>query len=63
MNDEHAIIDADFATFRLIQGRKVCQLVMEVAIERTQEVLDKLGMPVTGEGCPVAIARLQVPKE
>lgn len=51
-------IEADFATWRPVQGRKVLQLVFEVPIEKTQHVLDMLGIPQPGESKWCAIALL-----
>lgn len=52
-------IEADFATWRPVQGRKVLQLVFEVPIEQTQHVLDMLGIPQSGGSKWCAIALLQ----
>lgn len=52
-------IEADFATWRPVQGRKVLQLVFEVPLENTQHVLDMLGIPQPGESKWCAIALLQ----
>jgi hypothetical protein len=54
-------IEADFATWRPVQGRKVLQLVFEVPIEQTQHVLDMLGIPQPGASKWCAIA-LMAPK-
>lgn len=51
-------IEADFATWRPVQGRKILQLVFEVPIERTQHVLDMLGIPQPGASKWCAIALL-----
>jgi hypothetical protein len=57
---EHCIIKADFASFRPVQGRKVLQLVLEVAIEEGDDALKKLGgMPRPGESRWCAIALLE----
>jgi hypothetical protein len=52
-------IEADFATWRPVQGRKVLQLVFEVPLENTQHVLDMLGIPQPGESkwCAIALLR------
>lgn len=58
-----AVISGDFCTFRHVQGRKVLQIVIEVPAEAAGSVFAKLGMPGSGEGIPVAVARLQTPSE
>lgn len=54
-----AAISGDFATYKHIQGRKVLQLVIEVPAEMASAVFAALGTPGSGEGIPVALARLQ----
>ncbi len=54
-------IEADFATWRPVQGRKVLQLIFEVPIEQTQNVLDMLGIPQPGESKWCAIALMNNP--
>ena len=58
MEDARAI-QADFATWRPIQGRKVLQLIFEVPIEQTEQVLTVLGVPQTGESkwCGIALLK------
>lgn len=54
-----AAIKATFADFRIVKGRKVAQLVLEVPIEQADAALDVLGgipMPDRDRWC--AIARL-----
>lgn len=58
-----AAISGDFCTFRHVQGRKVLQIVIEVPAEAAGAVFAKLGMPGSGEGIPVAVARLHSPAE
>lgn len=53
-------IDADFTSFRHVQGRKVIQLTFEVPIERTAEVFNMLGSPRSGESLWCAIAPLNL---
>lgn len=53
-----AVITGDFCTFRHVQGRKVLQIVIEVPAEAAGSVFARLGMPGSGEGIPVAVARL-----
>lgn len=58
MSDD-CIISADFASWRTIQGRRVLQLVMEIPIERGEDALRKLGLPMPGESKWCAIALLE----
>lgn len=58
-----AVISGEFCTFRHVQGRKVLQIVIEVPAEAAGAVFGRLGMPGSGEGIPVAVARLQTPSE
>jgi hypothetical protein len=53
-----AAIQGDFCTFRHVQGRKVLQIIIEVPAEAAGTVFATLGMPGSGEGVPVALARL-----
>lgn len=61
---QFAGIEADFATWRPVQGRKVLQLVFEVPIENTQLVLDTLGIPQTGQSkwCAIALLNQKAPE-
>jgi hypothetical protein len=43
MSDQPAAIKAAFSDFRLIRGRKVCQIVLEVPIEEADAALNVLG--------------------
>ena len=58
-----AVISGDFSTFRHVQGRRVLQIVIEVPAEAAGSVFAKLGIPGSGEGIPVAVARLQTASE
>lgn len=53
-----AAIMGDFASYRPVLGRKVLQVVIEVAIERQAEVFAALGYPTGGGSIPVAVTRL-----
>lgn len=55
---EPCVIRGDFTNFKLVQGRKVAQLVVEIPIEEAQAALTKLGMPIPGESRWVAVALL-----
>lgn len=56
---EPCVIRADYANWRPVSGRKILQLILEVPIEQTQDVMLKLGVPVPGESKWVAVALLQ----
>jgi hypothetical protein len=55
-----AATQGTFADFRLIKGRKVCQIVIEVPIEQADQALAALGgLPQPATEAWVAIARLE----
>jgi hypothetical protein len=56
---EPRVIQADYANWRTVAGRKVLQLVFEVPIEQTADVMEKLGVPMPGESKWCAIALLE----
>lgn len=56
---EPRVIRADYANWRPVAGRKVLQLVLEVPIEQTADVMEKLGVPMPGESKWVAVALLE----
>jgi len=56
---EACIIKADYFNWRPVAGRKVLQLILEVPIEQTADVMKKLGVPMPGESKWVAVALLQ----
>jgi hypothetical protein len=54
-----AVTQGTFADFRLIKGRKVCQIVIEVPIEQADQALAALGgIPQPQSDHWVAVARL-----
>lgn len=57
---EHRVIQADYSNWRTVAGRKVLQLVFEVPIEQTSDVMEKLGVPMPGENKWCAIALLDI---
>lgn len=61
---DRCILQADFSSFRPVSGRRVLQLVFEVAIENGEEALKMLGMPIPGEHrwCAIALLDLSKPK-
>jgi predicted metalloenzyme YecM len=55
-----AVTQGTFADFRLIKGRKVCQIVIEVPIEQADQALSALGgLPQPATEAWVALARLE----
>lgn len=56
---EPRVIRADYANWRPVAGRKVLQLVFEVPIEQTEDVMAKLGVPMPGESRWCAVALLE----
>lgn len=54
-----AAIRATYSDWRPVKSRKVLQLVMEVPIEQTEQVLQTLGAPMPDREMWVAIARLR----
>lgn len=56
-------IQADYVNWRPVNGRKVLQLVFEVPLESTHDVLTKLGTPTPGESKWVAIALLDLKRK
>lgn len=55
---EPRVIRADYSNWRPVAGRKVLQLILEVPIEQTADVMKKLGFPLPGESKWVAVALL-----
>lgn len=55
---EPRVIRADYSNWRPVAGRKVLQLILEVPIEQTADVMEKLGFPLPGESKWVAVALL-----
>lgn len=55
-----AVTQGCFSDFRLIKGRKVCQIVVEVPIEQADQALAALGgLPQPAAETWVALARLE----
>jgi hypothetical protein len=55
-----SVAQGTFADFRLIKGRKVCQIVIEVPIEQADQALAALGgLPQPATEAWVALARLE----
>jgi len=57
---DQRVIQADYSNWRTVAGRKVLQLVFEVPIEQTADVMEKLGVPMPGENKWCAIALLDI---
>jgi hypothetical protein len=59
MTDQPAAIQATFSDFRLVKGRKVAQLVLEIPLEQADAALSTLGgIPQPHSERWVALARL-----
>jgi hypothetical protein len=57
---DQAVTQGCFSDFRLIKGRKVCQIVIEVPIEQADQALSALGgLPQPATEAWVALARLE----
>lgn len=56
---EPRVIRADYSNWRPVAGRKVLQLILEVPIEQTADVMAKLGVPMPGESKWCAVALLE----
>lgn len=54
-----AIIRATYSDLRLIKGRKVCQIVLEIPQEQAEAFVAAFGMPVSAESKWVAVALLR----
>lgn len=55
-----AVIQATFADWRTVKGRKQLQLIFEVPLERQKEVLNTLGAPSAADPAWCAIAVLNM---
>ena len=54
-----AAFQATYADWRLVKGRKVCQIILEVPLEAANSVLDVLGgMPDPAQSLWLGVARL-----
>lgn len=60
---EAAAFAATFTDFRLIKGRKVCQVHLELPIERAEEFVRAFGIPDPSKETWVGIARLNAEPE
>jgi hypothetical protein len=57
MTDE-AIIEAEYVEWKMVKTRSSLQLIFEVPLERQEQVMRALGVPMPNVSSPVAIARL-----
>lgn len=60
MSDD-CVIEGDYADFKIVRTRQVCQIVVEVPIEKAGEVSRLLGFPLPGTNTRCAIVRLNLP--
>ena len=58
---EPRAIAGDYADFKLIKTRQVCQIVVEVPLEDAEKVTRLLGFPRPGAGTRCAIALIDIP--
>lgn len=56
MSDPLAI-QGNYADFKLVKTRSVAQIIVEVPIERAEQVVKMLGLPVPAKEIPVVVAR------
>ena len=59
MADRLATLHGTYADFKLVKTRSVVQVIIEIPIERSDEVHDVLGLPHPSEEKWVALARLR----
>lgn len=55
----NAIMHASYSDLKLIKSRSVCQIVLEIPIERAAAAVEMFGVPIPGQEIAVAVARLQ----
>lgn len=53
-----AAIQGNYADFKLVKTRSVCQLVIEIPIERAEQAIKAFGIPQPGSEIAVAVAKL-----
>ena len=63
MSNARRAIEARYADWRPVKGRKVLQVILEVPLERQGEVLQMLGAPLPDRDIQVAIALLSDQKD
>jgi hypothetical protein len=60
MSDK-AVAQGTYSDFKIIRGRKVAQIVVEIPIEQAQAFIHAFGIPNAAQETWVALARLQIP--
>ncbi len=60
MTEQIPLIQGTFSDFKTVKTRKVLQVIIEVPLEKTSDVIKILGSPQPHAETPVAIARLKV---
>jgi hypothetical protein len=60
--DNAAAFKATFHNTKLVMGRSVLQIILEVPIEQQKQVYDALGYPNPANTTWVGVARLQEPE-
>jgi hypothetical protein len=58
---DSALIDGNYADFKLVKTRSVCQLIIEIPIEKAEAAISAFGMPIPGSEIRVVVARLVDP--
>ena len=59
---DHAAIQGTFADLKSVKTRSVVQMVIEIPIERAEQVIKAFGFPQPGAEIAVAVARLDPEK-
>jgi hypothetical protein len=63
MTDTASAFEATFSDFKIVKGRKVAQVVLEVPLESADRALNVLGgVPRPDAECWVGVARIQSPQ-
>lgn len=57
----NAVVAGTYSDLKLIRTRSTVQMIIEMPIERAEELVQKFGIPQPGQEIHVAVARLQVP--
>lgn len=57
----NAVVSGVFADLKTVRTRSIVQMVIEIPVERAEEVVQMFGFPQPGAEVPVAVARLVQP--
>ena len=58
MSDDR-VITGTYSDFKIIKTRQVAQVVIEVPLERSKDVIDKFGLPMPNEELWLAVAAIK----